>query len=411
MRPGRRPRSVRVVRDGWRQCAADVRCLGSAARDALVGVVLLLATLGLLLLAAVSARLAGRPLARVVAASHALLDRRRAAARPPVPAAARAASLRARPRDISWREMAWLASPTAGLTTLLLLDMFAASGYGILMPVFWALSSHHSVGYQWVKLTSLSLAFFAIPVGIGFAVLAFALVGPALRLEDRRAWWLLAPSEVARLSARVRHLSEERSQAVHASADELRRIERDLHDGAQAQLVSVAMHLGMVDEMFERDPVAARAMLARARAGAGEAMTDLRDLIRGIVPPVLAERGVAGAVEALAARTAVPVELHLAVERRLPAPVESAMYFTALELVANAVRHSGATCLSIAFRERDGDLVLCVADDGCGGADPIRGTGLDGINRRLIPLDGGLQIDSPVGGPTRAVARIPCASS
>jgi signal transduction histidine kinase len=196
-------------------------------------------------------------------------------------------------------------------------------------------------------------------------------------------------------------------EVVDVAAVELRRIERDLHDGAQARLAAVAVHLGVAAELFDTDPDTARVMLAHARSAARTAMAELRSLVRGIQPPLLADRGLVGAVRALALDSPIPVVLELRWVRRLPAPVEAAAYFTVAEALANAIKHSGAGRIAISVGERDGGLLVRVVDDGCGGADPAGGTGLSGVARRLVVFDGRLRVTSPAGGPTVVEALLP----
>ncbi len=223
----------------------------------------------------------------------------------------------------------------------------------------------------------------------------------------RLSAWLLAPGDRARLRAQVEHLAVTRAEAVDARAADLRRIERDLHDGAQARLVALAMNLGMAEEEIGRDPEAARRLVAEARMSARLALAELRDLARGIHPPVLTERGLAGAVEALALASAVPVDVDVRLGGRLPAPLESAVYFVIAEALANAARHGDASQAAVRIWAEQGRLRLIVRDDGQGGADPARGSGLRGIQRRLAAFDGRLTIASPLGGPTELFAEVP----
>ena len=213
------------------------------------------------------------------------------------------------------------------------------------------------------------------------------------------------------LAGRVQRLTETRSHAVDAAASELRRIERDLHDGAQARLVALGMNLGAVERMLPGSPQAALALVAEARETSLRALNELRDLIRGICPPVLADRGLAHAVQALALDTPLRTELDIDLPGRLTAPVESACYFAVAEALANAVKHSGARSVHIGIHHRSGVLRIEVADDGVGGADPAKGTGLRGVERRLGTFDGILAVSSPPGGPTMIVMEVPCALS
>jgi signal transduction histidine kinase len=210
------------------------------------------------------------------------------------------------------------------------------------------------------------------------------------------------------LAGRVQRLTETRGYALDAAAAELRRIERDLHDGAQARLVALGMNLRALERMLPTSPEAARALAAEALETSARALSDLRLLVRGIYPPVLAERGLSHAVRALALDTALPVELDVDLPGQLAAPVESACYFAVAEALANAVKHSGAQQVHVRIEHADGLLRIEVADDGDGGADPARGTGLRGVERRLGTFDGILAVSSPLGGPTMIAMEVPC---
>ena len=218
---------------------------------------------------------------------------------------------------------------------------------------------------------------------------------------------LLAPD--AALARRVEQLTESRAAAVDAQAAELRRIERDLHDGAQARLAAVGMALGLAAQSVRSDPDRAASLLEEARADAGMALAELRDLVRGIHPPVLADRGLVGGLEAASLLCPVPVALDFDLPARPQAPVESAVYFATTEALANVGRHSGATRAWLRARYTRGRLIVVVGDDGHGGADPRRGTGLRGIERRLAAFDGTLHVSSPPGGPTEITMELPCA--
>jgi len=198
---------------------------------------------------------------------------------------------------------------------------------------------------------------------------------------------------------------------VDAATSELRRIERDLHDGAQARLVALGMNLRAVERVLPGNPQAALALVAEARETSVRALSELRDLIRGIYPPVLADRGLGHAVRALALDTPLPTELDIDMPGRPSAPVESACYFAVAEALANAVKHSGARRVQIRISHAASILRIEVADDGVGGADPARGTGLQGVERRLGTFDGILAVSSPPGGPTMIVMEVPCVLS
>ncbi len=214
------------------------------------------------------------------------------------------------------------------------------------------------------------------------------------------------------LAERVDVLTRTRKDALDVQVAEMHRVERDLHDGAQARLVSLGMSLGMADELLDSDPDEARRLLAEARTAAGDALGDLRSLVRGILPPVLADRGLAGAVQALVLASPVPVETTVELPaERLPAPIESAAYFAVAEALTNVIKHSGARSAWMRVRQADGLLSMVVGDDGRGGADSDNGSGLRGMEHRLEAFDGTLQISSPPGGPTVVTMEVPCARS
>jgi signal transduction histidine kinase len=244
------------------------------------------------------------------------------------------------------------------------------------------------------------------------AVALGLLIGPRLLwVYGTLARTILGPTRRAALTLRVDHLTRTRSDTLEGSAAELRRIERDLHDGTQARLVAMGMTLSAAEQLVETSPEAARQLLVEARDASAKALAELRDLVRGIHPPVLADRGLVDAVHALALD--LPLRVHFAGELpgRPPEPVESAAYFAASELLANVSKHAAATQVWIDISHRGGMLRVCVSDDGRGGADPALGTGLRGLERRLAAFDGVLAINSPAGGPTLVNLEIPCALS
>ncbi len=219
---------------------------------------------------------------------------------------------------------------------------------------------------------------------------------------------LLAPTRRAELALRVRQLAQTRTEALDTGAAEIRRIERDLHDGAQARLVAMGMTLDAAGQIVDTNPEAARALLLEARDASVKALAELRALVRGIHPPVLADRGLADAIRALALDTPLGVHLESDLVGRPPAPVESAAYFAVSELLANVSKHAEARETWIDIRHTDGMLRIGVTDNGHGGANPARGSGLRGIERRLAAFDGVLAISSPPGGPTAVTMEIPC---
>lgn len=230
---------------------------------------------------------------------------------------------------------------------------------------------------------------------------------PLTVLPDSRR--LLGRGPDPALTRRVRELAETRAEAVSSAAAELRRIERDLHDGAQGRLVAIGMNLRVAEEMILSSPHEATALVVEARVASAAALEELRSLVRGMYPPMLADRGLAEAVRALALELPLPCGTEIDVPERLDAPLESACYFAIAEVVTNAVRHASARAVQIRLARTHGLLRIEVVDDGVGGADPTRGSGLAGVERRLAAFDGILAVSSPSGGPTIVVMEVPCA--
>ena len=317
----------------------------------------------------------------------------------------------------SWRDLAWLLCQfVVGVGCLTLgIGLWLAAAQCLSAPLLNALlPADTTFSPAVLELTGRSgpLTWLLVPVGALLVVVAYRLPRHLIAGQARLAGWLLTPTAAARLSVRVEELTATRAAAVDASAVELRRVERDLHDGAQVRLVALTMNLGMAEDVIDTDPSGAKALLTEARASASAALSELRDLVGGIHPPVLADRGLVGAVQALSLNLAssIPIELELRLDRRLSAPVESAAYFVVAESLANAVRHSGAHRVQVSVVDAGPALQITVHDDGRGGADPARGTGLRGIQRRLSAFDGTLGIASPPGGPTVLEMELPCAS-
>ena len=239
------------------------------------------------------------------------------------------------------------------------------------------------------------------PVYTGTAYLALLALHAAI-------WGRMSPEREAALSARIDQLTRTRSGALDVQAAELRRIERDLHDGAQARLVALSIRLGMAEDRMADQPEVAE-MFRAARGEASAAIAELRDLARGIAPPVLADRGLAAAVEALGKRSAIPVEVDAHIPRR-PAPViEAAAYFVVAEALTNVAKHARGATAQVTLALDRKRLVVTVADDGPGGADPDGG-GLTGLRHRVEALDGTLTVTSPPGAGTTVRAELPCAS-
>ncbi|MEV7419566.1 histidine kinase [Streptomyces sp. NPDC089919] len=247
--------------------------------------------------------------------------------------------------------------------------------------------------------------------GAGALALALGCAPYAWRALPLVAVRFLGPSRAMVLADRVDELTSERADATVAQAAEIRRIERDLHDGAQARLVALGLALATAEALLDRDPDQAKALMREARAGAAASLTELRELIRGISPPVLSERGLVDAVRALALDVPLDVAVRADGPLRLDPPIEAALYFGVAELLTNAVKHAGAGRAHVSLVRDDTGVVVEVEDDGRGGADARPGGGLAGLGRRLAVFDGALAISSPPGGPTRAKMTVPCAYS
>ncbi|MFM9588800.1 sensor histidine kinase [Streptomyces scabiei] len=215
---------------------------------------------------------------------------------------------------------------------------------------------------------------------------------------------LLGPS---RLGARVVELESDRGVVVDTAAADLRRIERDLHDGAQARLVALAMDLGLAKEKLAEDPRAAAVMVDSAHGEVKTALQELRDLARGIHPAVLTDRGLDAALSSVASRCTVPVVVDVDLPARPVPAIEGIAYFTVSELLQNVSKHAGASRATVDVWKVENRLMLQVADDGVGGADTGRGSGLAGLAERIGAVDGILVVDSPAGGPTRVTAELP----
>jgi signal transduction histidine kinase len=299
-------------------------------------------------------------------------------------------------------------------------SLFAAPG-GLLGMVLWKLDPGEFtlLGVpvnSWLDALLLGPA--QILVGLAF----MAWLAPAAATGYARALRrTLAPSpaelETAQLAQRVEELTRTRAGAVDSHGAELRRIERDLHDGTQAQLVSLAMRIGVAKQMMADNPEQAAKLLDDARDGAEQAMTELRGVLRTMYPPILQDRGLAGAVSALSARSPIPVELRVGELGQVPAAVEAAAYFVVAESLTNISKHSAAGHVDLLLERRGPDLYLAITDDGIGGAragdrpDQLgRGSGLLGMVHRVEAIDGRMELTSPIGGPTTVEVVLPCGS-
>ncbi|MPZ81675.1 MAG: sensor histidine kinase [Actinophytocola sp.] len=285
---------------------------------------------------------------------------------------------------------------------------------------FWRRYLNRLINPQmWRNIAYLMLSFplhvFELPLAIvGIVILPVGLfVLPVIAaLHVMLAKALLGPNTNEQLTQKAEHLQASRARGVDAAEAERRRIERDLHDGAQQRLVAVAMGLGRAKNKLAADPDAARMLINEAHADAKLAVSELRDLARGIYPAVLGDRGLDAALSSLAAKCPIPVEVHVAIDPRPPAAVESTAYFIVGESLTNIAKHSGATEAKVnAWREErpSGDLVIVeITDDGQGGATMRSGGGLSGLADRAATIDGVMTVVSPIGGPTVIRADLPC---
>jgi signal transduction histidine kinase len=316
-----------------------------------------------------------------------------------------------RRRSLAWVFAHVAAGPPVGLAALLCLGNIVVAA--VAMPLWWAFPAD-------ARPSLLSF----VDVHVGDWPTALVLGSGQIAALGAVAWWVLpalarrharlclavlAPSAEERLTERVDVLTRSRVGVVDAHGAQLRRIERDLHDGTQARLVTIAMQVGLARESLGDDQDAVATLLRQVHETAEEAMAELRTVLQTIYPPILADRGLDGALAALAARSAVPVHIDLADLGALPPAVEAVAYYVIAEALTNVTRHAAAARAGLRV-QRSGDVLsIEVTDDGRGGADEARGTGIAGMRRRVAALDGTLRLDSPPGGPTALTVRIPCA--
>ncbi|MEW2067951.1 sensor domain-containing protein [Streptomyces sp. NPDC007346] len=314
----------------------------------------------------------------------------------------------------TWRDLQWLlVDMTVGPVVAMLaatLMIYPVEGL-VLAAGLWRVFQDDPYWYGFIPVDSQGTALAALALGAVIFAVGLKAAAPLLRLHFVIARPLLAPTPEQTLAQRVDRLTETRHEAVDTAASELRRIERDLHDGAQARLVAMGMNLGTIEALIEKDPEQAKRMLAMARESSAEALTELRDLVRGIHPPVLAERGLGDAVKALALRLPVATEVTVELPGRAEASVESAAYFAVSEALTNAVKHGGGDRIWVDLHHGEGMLRISVTDNGGGGARIGSGSGLSGIERRLGTFDGVLAVSSPAGGPTMVTMELPCVLS
>ncbi|WP_214319016.1 sensor histidine kinase [Nonomuraea sediminis] len=316
----------------------------------------------------------------------------------------------------TWRVLGWLCTHVVTSLAFGLVVVVCAGNAvttAITVPLWWALPAGTRAGGFAVGVplsgwgTALTLGTVQIII---FAALTYWLVPLLARLHARICVVLLSPSAAERLAQRVETLTETRAGAMNAHGAELRRIERDLHDGTQARLVAIAMRLGAARESLDEDPKMVARLLREAHEGTEEAMVELREVIRTIYPPILADRGLAGALAALGTRSAIAPRLDIGDLGTVPAAVEAVAYFTIAETLTNAAKHSQATRTTVRVARDSDRLSIQVTDDGIGGADETLGTGIAGIRHRVLALDGTVHLHSPAGGPTTITVSLPCGS-
>jgi signal transduction histidine kinase len=315
-------------------------------------------------------------------------------------------------RSESWREIAYLVllAPIGLVGALLVVAAWTGATVLVLLPLYNpALANGGAHIFNMIIDTVPETALMGV-AGIGLALAAPWIARAVAGAEGRLATGLLGPSERAALVNRVDELRARREQLVDVVEAERRRIERDLHDGAQQRLVALAMNLGMAREKFDRDPEAARALMEEAHQDAKHAMVELRNLARGIHPAVLSDRGLDAALSSLAGRAPVPVAVEVSVPERPSPAIESIAYFVVAEALTNIARHAGASRAAVTVARQNGHLKVEIRDDGVGGASTSRGTGLAGLVDRVTSVDGTLDIHSPAGGPTTLTVELPCGS-
>jgi signal transduction histidine kinase len=310
----------------------------------------------------------------------------------------------------TWKELAWLFMLcTFGLVAAAVVFFLWAVAIGwVIYPLFgWALpGSWTPIGWIFGDEMYFIESFLVIPFGLAMVVVATwagAAVTYALQEISRAC---LSTSEEDRLRGRVTELERTRAQTLTQQSTEMSRIERDLHDGAQARLVALAMELGRAEQKFDDDPAAAKVLVGQARDEAQRTLQELRDLVRGIGPQILRDRGLEAALVPLAARSPIPVEIKIDLDQRPGERIESTAYFVTSEALANAIKHSAAEKININAWRNDEWCYLRVSDNGTGRADE-NGQGLRGLRARVEAVDGRLHIDSPAGGPTIIDAWLP----
>jgi signal transduction histidine kinase len=280
----------------------------------------------------------------------------------------------------------------------------------ILSPVIVELSGSQTVGGP--PFFTVDSTIEAIPLAaLGFVLLMVAAYVFVVLARGHAVFarWLIGPSDRDQLAARVETLSETRSRMVGVSLEDRRSIERDIHDSTQPKLVNLAMSLGMAREKIDSDPARAKELIENAHQEARDVLSEIRNLVRGLHPSILTDRGLEAAIRSLAGYCAVPVHIDVDLPERPPEAVETTAYYIVAEALTNIAKHSQATEAHVIVRMQNGMLAIDIEDDGVGGAIPAPASGLSGLQDRAAALDGRLTISSPESGPTRISARLPCA--
>ena len=313
---------------------------------------------------------------------------------------------------VTWRQVGYhlLAAPALAAATVAAFGMWLAGVlYTFVYAYAWTLPQESMLApdHRFVRPIGPVDAYLTV-AGIALLVTAPWLTAGVAALDVRAARALLGPSRAEELEHRVEHLTQTRAGVVDAADAERRRLERNLHDGTQQRLVSLAMNLGMARAQTETVEEAHQA-IAEAHEEAKAALAELRNLVRGLHPPVLEDRGLDAALSGVAARMPIPVKLTVNVPRRPPPTIEAVAYFVVSEGLTNITKHAQASQAEVFVQSTGDRLHIIVSDDGAGGAVPARGTGLAGLARRAESVDGTLEIASPPGGPTLLTVDLPCA--
>ena len=409
-----------VSASGWLATISVAWSLAVNSAGAVVLMVLLFFGVPLMLLA-----LVGLPIVWVafgVARCLAILERRKAAVflgadlplRPPSPRkGALPSRMWARTKTLgTWLELVYglIVAPIVSWISAVVVFTTWGAGIGFaLFPLYgWRTASHGAL-FGWAPAYGVSLVIHLV-IGIGLLLAAPWVARGAAGIQLVTATAMLSPNDREVLESRVETLQDTRSRMVAAADAERRRIERDLHDGAQQRLVALAMTLGRAKARMDTDPAGAAVLVNEAHGEAKLALGELRDLARGIHPAVLTDRGLDAALSALAARSPIPVYVTVDVSRRPGAGVEAVAYFIAAESLTNISRHSGAGRAWIRVARPNGLLHMEIIDDGRGGADIAGGSGIAGLRDRARAIDGDLTLTSPPGGPTTIRVELPCES-